>query len=93
MGDRLGHRHGQAAAGSKSGGMQSAVCWTQPAICTLPSAAPFSCLAWLSGSGAVPSAQLLLVDCIFVAVAQRRMDETLDALRSTYDTVAEFRDG
>lgn len=46
-----------------------------------------------SGPMASRTAQLLLVDCIFVAVAQRRMDETLDALRSTRDTVAEFRDG
>ncbi|HLS15242.1 MAG TPA: MurR/RpiR family transcriptional regulator [Beutenbergiaceae bacterium] len=46
-----------------------------------------------SGPMASRTAQLLLVDCIFVAVAQRRMDESVSALRSTYDTVSEFREG
>ncbi|TDE89199.1 MurR/RpiR family transcriptional regulator [Occultella glacieicola] len=45
-----------------------------------------------SGSMASRTAQLLIVDCIFVAVAQRRMAETVDALRDTHDAVALFRD-
>ena len=40
-----------------------------------------------SGAMASRTAQLLVVDCIFVAVAQRRMDETAEALRGTYDAV------
>ncbi len=45
-----------------------------------------------SGAMASRTAQLLIVDCIFVAVAQRRMTETVDALRDTHDAVAQFRD-
>ena len=40
-----------------------------------------------SGAMASRTAQLLVVDCIFVAVAQRRMAETAEALRGTYDAV------
>ncbi len=40
-----------------------------------------------SGAMASRTAQLLVVDCIFVAVAQRRMTETAEALRGTYDVV------
>lgn len=44
-------------------------------------------------SGAMSSriAQLAIVDCIFVAVAQRTYDDTLDALRLTFDAVAGIR--
>ncbi|HLS64546.1 MAG TPA: MurR/RpiR family transcriptional regulator [Ruania sp.] len=40
-----------------------------------------------SGAMASRTAQLLVVDCLFVAVAQRRMEETAEALRGTYDVV------
>lgn len=40
-----------------------------------------------SGAMASRTAQLLVADCIFVAVAQRRMDDTVEALRETYDVV------
>lgn len=44
-----------------------------------------------SGTIGSRTAQLLLVDCIFVAVARRRRDQTVDALSSTYDAVAQYR--
>lgn len=44
-------------------------------------------------SGAMSSriAQLAIVDCIFVAVAQRTYDDTLDALRLTFTAVDDVR--
>ena len=36
-------------------------------------------------------AQLALVDCIFLGVAQRRFDDTVDALRRTADAARSFR--
>ncbi|WP_420115151.1 MurR/RpiR family transcriptional regulator [Pseudactinotalea sp.] len=45
-----------------------------------------------SGAMASRTAQLLIVDCLFVAVAGRRMDETVTALRGTYDAVKRVRD-
>lgn len=44
-----------------------------------------------SGTMGSRIAQLLLVDCIFVAVARHRREETVDALSSTYDAVAQLR--
>jgi DNA-binding MurR/RpiR family transcriptional regulator len=40
-----------------------------------------------SGAMASRIAQLLVVDCLFVGVAQRTFDETLEALERTYDAV------
>src|SRR5699024_2051779 len=44
-----------------------------------------------SGPMASRTAQLVLVDCIFVGVAQRRLDDSVAALRDTYDIVAQYR--
>ncbi|MGO1200770.1 MurR/RpiR family transcriptional regulator [Brachybacterium tyrofermentans] len=44
-----------------------------------------------SGAMASRSAQLLVVDCMFVAIAQRSRDDTVDALRTTYDALADYR--
>lgn len=46
-----------------------------------------------SGAMASRLAQLTVVDCLFVAVAQRRYADTLDALERTYDAVAGRRVG
>lgn len=44
-----------------------------------------------AGPMASRTAQLVLVDCVFVGVAQRRLDDSVEALRDTYDTVAKYR--
>ncbi|ACQ79653.1 transcriptional regulator, RpiR family [Beutenbergia cavernae DSM 12333] len=44
-----------------------------------------------SGAMASRIAQLMIVDCIFVGVAQRRYDQTVDALKSTYAAAQELR--
>lgn len=44
-----------------------------------------------SGAMASRIAQLMLVDCIFVGVAQRSYDSTVEALRVTYQAVAPLR--
>lgn len=44
-----------------------------------------------SGAMASRIAQLVLVDCIFVGVAQRSYDSTVEALRRTYQAVAPLR--
>lgn len=44
-----------------------------------------------SGAMASRSAQLLIVDCLFVAIAQRSREPSLDALRLTYDALREYR--
>lgn len=44
-----------------------------------------------SGATASRSAQLLLVDCLFVAVAQQHREHTIDALRITHDALEEYR--
>ena len=44
-----------------------------------------------SGAMASRIAQLAIVDCIFVAVAQRTYDDTLDALRLTFRAVDDVR--
>lgn len=44
-----------------------------------------------SGAMASRIAQLMLVDCVFVGVAQRRYDSTVEALRATYQAVAPLR--
>lgn len=46
-----------------------------------------------SGAMASRLAQLTVVDCVFVAVAQRRYADTLDALERTYNAVAGRRLG
>lgn len=45
-----------------------------------------------SGAMASRIAQLMLVDCIFVGVAQRRYEPTVELLRTTYDSVAPLRE-
>lgn len=45
-----------------------------------------------SGAMASRIAQFVLVDCVFVGVAQRRFDSTVEALRVTYDSVAPLRE-
>lgn len=47
--------------------------------------------AYRSGAMASRSAQLLVVDCIFVALAQLSRQETVEALRTTYETIEEYR--
>lgn len=44
-----------------------------------------------SGAMASRIAQLTVVDCLFTAVAQRRYDETVEALRLTFDAVEPYR--
>lgn len=44
-----------------------------------------------SGAMASRSAQLLVVDCLFVAIAQRSRESSLDALRLTYDAIEEYK--
>lgn len=45
-----------------------------------------------AGPMASRTAQLVLVDCIFVGVAQHRLDESVAALRDTYDTVTQYQE-
>ncbi|PSL08545.1 RpiR family transcriptional regulator [Haloactinopolyspora alba] len=45
-----------------------------------------------SGAMASRIAQLMLVDCVFVGVAQRRYEPTVELLRTTYDSVAPLRE-
>lgn len=45
-----------------------------------------------SGAMASRIAQLMLVDCVFVGVAQRRYETTVEALRATYQAVAPLRE-
>lgn len=47
--------------------------------------------AYRSGAIASRSAQLLIMDCLFVAIAQRRRDSSVRALRLTYDALEEYR--
>ncbi|MGP9538939.1 MurR/RpiR family transcriptional regulator [Brachybacterium sp. AOP43-C2-M15] len=47
--------------------------------------------AYRSGAMASRSAQLLVVDCLFVAVAGRSREASVEALRRTYDTLEEYR--
>lgn len=44
-----------------------------------------------SGAMASRSAQLLLVDCLFVGLAQRDRDGSVQALRTTFDALEEYR--
>ncbi|ATG54471.1 RpiR family transcriptional regulator [Brachybacterium ginsengisoli] len=44
-----------------------------------------------SGAMASRSAQLLVVDCLFVAVAGQARETSVDALRRTYDALEEYR--
>lgn len=44
-----------------------------------------------SGAMASRSAQLLIVDCLFVAVAQSGRDATVDALRTTFNALEEYK--
>lgn len=44
-----------------------------------------------SGAMASRSAQLLVMDCLFVAIAQRRREDSVRALRMTYDALEEYR--
>jgi DNA-binding MurR/RpiR family transcriptional regulator len=44
-----------------------------------------------SGAMASRIAQLTVVDCLFTAVAQRRYDETVEALRLTFNAVEPYR--
>lgn len=44
-----------------------------------------------SGAMASRSAQLLIVDCLFVAIAQRSREATVEALRTTYDALEDYR--
>ncbi|WP_298323682.1 MurR/RpiR family transcriptional regulator [Haloactinopolyspora sp.] len=44
-----------------------------------------------SGAMASRIAQLMVADCIFVGVAQRRYEPTVELLRTTYDSVAPLR--
>lgn len=47
--------------------------------------------AYRSGAVASRSAQLLIVDCLFVAVAQSGRDATVDALRTTFDALEGYK--
>jgi DNA-binding MurR/RpiR family transcriptional regulator len=44
-----------------------------------------------SGAMASRSAQLLIVDCLFVAIAQGSRDSSVEALRITYDALEEYK--
>lgn len=44
-----------------------------------------------SGAMASRIAQLTLVDCLFTAVAQRRYEESVEALRGTYEAIDTYR--
>lgn len=84
---REAHRHGAVtvaisnAAGSAAARVSDLVLGTASRETT-----------FRSGAMASRIAQLAIVDCIFVAVAQRTYDATLDALRLTFDAVADIRD-
>lgn len=47
--------------------------------------------AYRSGAMASRSAQLLVVDCVFVALAQMSREETVRALSATYETIEDYR--
>lgn len=47
--------------------------------------------AYRSGAMASRSAQLLVMDCLFVATAQRTRDSSVRALRMTYDALEKYR--
>lgn len=47
--------------------------------------------AYRSGAMASRSAQLLVVDCVFVALAQMSRDETVRALGTTYESIEDYR--